>query len=796
MKTFPTGFAAEIAKKRGAKPVWIYTLTVGGTAYYISDFSTTITGWQASPVTTLPWVSQWGQITEQISGSLNEIRIADFSLSLISDPDDANNINYLATNHNLEASPCSLYLWFLGLNATTGPPQEFFRGYVRDLATSDGGTTWTLTIEDEASRLTAYFGEILSPENYPDCIQAHVGRLLPIVFGTVQNVAPPVAQVTTGSPGNYYFMFGDVLDSITNVRFKKTDGTYQALTVGTGTNQYSFWTGKTGNVYGLCAGKAVIRTQAITTGTGTTTQQMTVEPYKLNKEGVWYYPGDNGAIDSNDSTYYGAMITTTYSPTYAFQQTNIINAFRARIKLTVNTTPVTITIIVKDPNGTIVKNQAMATPINQAWIDTGWTSCSSLTGTWTIAIASSYNGTNINLYAGHLDFQTVVTSYTDAPSLLVADCTRVVGASNAPDDVATVLATIPVDSIKILRPNSAPSLLNYATITNEPNQRDGDLSTFSTWTRTSGTLAPGCSYTSIPVITGSPQLFRVGAKLSCNQSAIYAMQLNCFFGYSSSSVNIMGNMSADTIYGPWTPITAAFDSINLHFVDPNISGISIYDIWVEVKTVTRTSTYTVNGTWTSSPSGYQANGVVADSKRIIDWLDYFSFQFRCWFKIQCGTAKMIFRDDVLVPVAAISAVASSGGKSEWSRKRAPKTDVINTINISYARDYSQSSATYTRMSKNQDGQSITDFGQLSNDGLFKCDFVSSDQHASSLRDFYLDKLSYRYWLEDLTVFLDNIMLEFGDVVTLPDGRIGTVVSVGIQPGSIDAMDKINLTVMV
>ena len=95
-----------------------------------------------------------------------------------------------------------------------------------------------------------------------------------------------------------------------------------------------------------------------------------------------------------------------------------------------------------------------------------------------------------------------------------------------------------------------------------------------------------------------------------------------------------------------------------------------------------------------------------------------------------------------------------------------------------------------------DNASVADFGKLSRDELFQFDFSANVLHAMSVKIFYLAHLKNRYWMEELAVFLDHINLEFGDAVTLPDGRVGTVVSVGIQPGSVDQMDSIKLTVMV
>jgi hypothetical protein len=194
MKTFPAGYAAECAKKTGITPLWILKLTVGGVDYYLGDTPFAIPAWQGG-VTVLPWVASWGQISEGITGELGEIRVADLSVEVIIDPDATIDMDTLASTPDIEQSPCSLYLWFAGLDPATDPPQEFGRFHVRDIAIPDE-TTVILDLEDETLRLRQQVGTRVDRTSYPDADPDDVGKVIPIVFGSIKRL--PTLAVDAG----------------------------------------------------------------------------------------------------------------------------------------------------------------------------------------------------------------------------------------------------------------------------------------------------------------------------------------------------------------------------------------------------------------------------------------------------------------------------------------------------------------------------------------------------------------------------------------------------------------------
>ncbi len=195
MRTFPAEFAAELAKKTGLSPVWILRLTISGIVYDISDSVFVFpVGMGNGFTTTLNWIAAWGEIRESISGSIGEMLVSDFPVSLYVDQDVTDNIRHLALNHPLEKSPAELYLWFDGLTAAT-PPQKLFVGYVKDIDTPDE-TVVNLTIEDESTRFQKYIGARISSEVYPLCDPDTVGKMIPIVYGVVPKL--PAVCVDSG----------------------------------------------------------------------------------------------------------------------------------------------------------------------------------------------------------------------------------------------------------------------------------------------------------------------------------------------------------------------------------------------------------------------------------------------------------------------------------------------------------------------------------------------------------------------------------------------------------------------
>ena len=197
------------------------------------------------------------------------------------------------------------------------------------------------------------------------------------------------------------------------------------------------------------------------------------------------------------------------------------------------------------------------------------------------------------------------------------------------------------------------------------------------------------------------------------------------------------------------------------------------------------------------PAGYAVNGAITTPGRLIDWLDSIAFQCRCFFRMVAGGGYLTARPDTLTSARTIAAVVVESGKALMTWRRAPVTQVINDITLRYGRDYANvTGEPYQLTSTDTDSASITAHGRQTKDSLFRCDFITSATMADSVLAYYLTQYATRKTYVDIVVYLDQLAVSFGDVITLPDSRVGTVVSVGIQPGSVDDMDRIKLTIMI
>lgn len=193
MKTFPTAYAAEKNKKTGISPVWILKTTINSIVYYFSDqvftvpSCTPVTGtWPVStPVTTVAIVKSWGEIREGINSALGEIKVSDLTISFVIDKSASPNIENLTVNYAIEACPVELFQWYIGI---TDAPQLIFSGKVREPSIpTETEVRWQ--VQDKTVTLEQLFiGTKLDSTSYPLADPDDIGKVIPIVFGTVNKL--------------------------------------------------------------------------------------------------------------------------------------------------------------------------------------------------------------------------------------------------------------------------------------------------------------------------------------------------------------------------------------------------------------------------------------------------------------------------------------------------------------------------------------------------------------------------------------------------------------------------------
>jgi len=168
----------------GSCPIWILKITVEASDYYLSGSAITITGWGGIDITTLPWIKSFGVVQGGVTNGLREYKTSGFSCDVLVDPDPeaATNIKTLYETCEIEQNPAVLYLWFRGLDAAASPPQEKWRGHIRDAEAADE-TIYRLELEDESIRLNNKIGTLLDSGTYPNADTRDVGKMLPIPYG-------------------------------------------------------------------------------------------------------------------------------------------------------------------------------------------------------------------------------------------------------------------------------------------------------------------------------------------------------------------------------------------------------------------------------------------------------------------------------------------------------------------------------------------------------------------------------------------------------------------------------------
>lgn len=200
------------------------------------------------------------------------------------------------------------------------------------------------------------------------------------------------------------------------------------------------------------------------------------------------------------------------------------------------------------------------------------------------------------------------------------------------------------------------------------------------------------------------------------------------------------------------------------------------------------------------PDYYKFNGAITEYRKKIEWLDLLAFQCRCWYRKIAGVSRLIVRSATPVNPTVIPACAlTSEGIKDLRYKKAPKTDVINVINVLYNRDWSSDNATaesYMSSKPSTDDASIADYGRIEQPDMFMFDFITSDAMASDVGSFYHDFYAVRKWLVSFRTFLDRLQLEFGDDVqlTFANDLTGVTVEAGLNMASGEQMPSIEFTI--
>lgn len=843
MKTFPALYNVQKNLKTGASPVWILKILVAGVFYYISDNAFSIGPWG---VTTKRWAKAWGSLTEGISGSVDEFKISDFTVTCLADPDDSPNIVDLALANNLEVNLCYLYAWYHGC---ADPPQEFFRGYIRDYPITEGDTVCSLQIQDETLKWArTYVGKKITVQDHPFADLDDVGKIEPIVFGSVSKL--PALAVDAGVQTNLANALNATTTSVvlSDIRGLSAGMLLQVdseqmqivsvpsntLTVIRGANGTLadihqrgavVWQQKA-NFYYIVAGHAVDSIPKAYAVVG----QVTLDISTLCT--VWpagnhpSYPGKavisvpgyitieqavnlaiaDGLVISNGSLVAGLTGNVTRTGSASLSGSADLSGNVGYSGSVALSGAVALVGALFDPGHTHLTGQSsnQGTTVGLPTSPTGYT--------YNTTVYPS--GYGINVYGAGLSFPSD-GARSDATYSVTIKFALTVAQINGP---VYIYACINGNQIMYSYPYSSSGgiVANNSTFS----------FTFSTGSNQVNSIyvmcaALGYGYLQVTAATRTIQLTGLvsgGNSASVNNGSLTAGNGN--LGTTNSIVVGNGTLAVANTLGV-SDLIAVDKGTLAASLGGNISktgtvalaGNSVANTLVGDKilvNVTRSiagpgaAVQELLAGWCNVPSfrqvgafpaSYAFNGAITDYRLALDQIHDLAWQCRAWFRHSLGEGVLTVRTLSPVSVKTLPWCRVEGGKKLHSRDKTPYDEIINVINLLYGRDWTQarSAKAYTAVSPGTNAQSIDDFGKQELPDLFMCDFIAGQEMADDVQAFYLAYHSVRHWLHTHSSFYYDSELEFADGVTLgfAGGIVGQIQEAGFNPGS----DTIQLKVI-
>lgn len=244
----------------------------------------------------------------------------------------------------------------------------------------------------------------------------------------------------------------------------------------------------------------------------------------------------------------------------------------------------------------------------------------------------------------------------------------------------------------------------------------------------------------------------------------------------------------------------------------NIETVALTSLYVDVtRTVTQTEPFDTILTDAglpaltvpvTIPAMYALSGAITEYKTALFWLNYWALHYRSWFKLTCGKAKLIYREEAPAFVKSIRAIkVNKDGKAALSRTKTAISEVINRINVFCGLDLTKgkSATSYATTISREDAASQALYGVQEQANLFYLDFYQQlDAAAWAIKDFYIEQYRDRHWLCTFDCFLDNANIEFGDCIHipfLPHTPVGYVIRAEHYPGDASRLDTVKFTVL-
>ncbi len=804
MKTYPSGFTAEKNKKTGITPLWILKLTIGSNILYLSDNIFSIPSWQGG-VTTKAWIKQCGDLTEGLSGHINEMRTTNIKIACINDKNIAQNLDYYLSNATPEKDPAELYQWFYGLNAAADPPQMFFRGYIREPYYPDDYNI-DLEIEDESMKLQNYIGNKVTTADYPSADPDDVGKVKPIVYGTVKKLkalaidaGAQTSLPSTISSGALNFFLSDTsrlaagkvitIDS-EEIYIRSLSGDTVTDCVRGYNNTLAVkhlkgavaWEKKSSFVY-LVADHAMDVIGKIYTKAGDAIMDITSVCTKYTGQAGNFHP-----------LYPGKAVVTVPGYVTAAQAVDLlvndginvadglsIGDYTVRDLLgigdstAINDTTAVVDAISVGDNISIATGAASKKvyPNNAA----GGTNPGAAYDGNELSYASVGAGQTITIYFPNIDSGPISLQYFWAK---LGTGTWSVGGGVSPSTISGL--------------NSAGQWVRFQ----KAGGNWGDsISFYSAGGSTCYEVYKEVDYTPYVGKTGSAyrggSAYKGGSVGKSGGAYRSGVVDQAAPAYRSGAIAKTGTA---TLYGNSVANTLVGDEL---LVDVT-RNITLPDAVVQnaLSTYCGVSTLQMIGTL---PASYKFNGAITEYQPAIWWFNYWALQCRCYFRMHLGVGKLIFRPDALISVKSIPSprLTDEDGRRILRRYKSPFEDIINKMHLLFDRDYStgvRDSKSYQGVSKDTRQASIDNFGEREMPDLFMFDFITDQTMANNLRDYYLNYYSRRHWIYAFETFLDHSEFEMADGVTLGflNNALCETSEVRFRPGDKSKQDTIELIV--
>lgn len=817
MKTFPTNFTTEKNKKTGASPVWILKCPFATGTIYLSDRAFTVASWNGG-ITTKSWIKSWSAIDENVSGQIATPQVADFTITVINDPDDASNVGALLWNatNKPETTDCELYLWFSDLNPATDPPQKIFVGNIIDFEQEDE-LVYRLTLVDQSVRYDKYVGIAIDTTTYPNADPDDIGKIGNIVYGTVKEV--PARAVVAGALN---YLANSMTASQTTMNLTDASRFPTSGTVVVDAEKITY-TGKSNNqLTGLTRGAN--GTTATTHSSGVPVLEVrTSFTYEAVSHPVKaldnvYAVGNNTKvkITSICTLYLGN--TGSQHPTWTNKgmvviPTNITITQAIAILTgdgvsTVDATTIANNIAV---NNVVAVNDLLTAADNIA-VDQGshYHSAASTTST-SVPTASQYTESDL---LGNINTVGNTSSVRDGNSTTAFEIHASPYFYNT--DWAKVTATItyngpPPTSVFVCVTHKSALQSGGGNFTLAGNALIAD-NTIRTEKFNVGTSVPATfefKFTATQSYTGTMDcyIYEMWLEIVTNQTTNAPATGVVKYG-SAHTVSVAGNSAANTVIAGQIIIDAqGYQDDASGTITGTANALIEYPSHVIKHLLYTYSAWPLANFYTDAHTNfvnkpYKFAGVINEKKKLKEWLSALAFQCRCYFRFSNGLTQLLWRPDTLSSQKTITANMirmQDDAKTTRTLSRSPLDEVINKIEVHYDRDWTQSGDdAYKGLSKTSDATSITAYGEKEKPEIFYFGFVTTQSMADDVRNFYIARYKNRKKLVEMELFLDNAEVEFGDDVTITpqSNLLGEVQKVNIYPGSAMEMRNDKLTVVV